>query len=109
MTYKFIRYQKEGRLVTITIDRPDVKNTIHGQSGEELVHAWKTFREDDDAWCAILTGAGDEWFSDGRELRWIVATYMSGGAPKKNEALAGAGGVALAADRRPWSAVTPGQ
>jgi len=91
-SFSFIKYEKEGSLVTITINRPDTENALHGKAGEELGEAWRAYQADDNACCAILTGEGDEWFCAGREAKWIVASYMSGGAPKKNEAKQGDGG-----------------
>jgi enoyl-CoA hydratase/carnithine racemase len=61
-------YEKAGHVVTITMNRPDKKNAINGQMREELRQCWAKYRDDDDAWVAILTGAG-EAFCSGGDLR----------------------------------------
>jgi enoyl-CoA hydratase len=54
-----IHYEKDGHVVTITIDRPEVRNALDLEHFGELALAWVRFRDDDDAWVAILTGVRD--------------------------------------------------
>ena len=44
MPYQFITYEKRDRLVTITINRPEVMNAIHPPTSAELADAWSAFR-----------------------------------------------------------------
>ncbi|MEE9277195.1 MAG: enoyl-CoA hydratase-related protein, partial [Dehalococcoidia bacterium] len=88
MAYEFITYEQDGRVVTITINRPEVLNAIHPPASVELTEAWNTFRDDDDAWVAILTGAGDRAFSAGNDLKYSAEMSRKG----VGRALAGAGG-----------------
>ena len=53
-----ILYEKDGHVVTITYNRPERLNAINGPMRQALNGAWTTFLEDEDAWVAILTGAG---------------------------------------------------
>ena len=53
-----VLYDMDGHVVTITYHRPERMNAINGQMREELNAAWLRFRDDTDAWVAILTGAG---------------------------------------------------
>jgi len=69
MEYQNILYEKEGHIVTITINRPEVHNCLSRDTAGELQDAWRTFRDDDDAFVAIMTGAGDKAFSAGWDLR----------------------------------------
>jgi len=73
MNYKNILCEKEDNVVTITINRPEVRNCINNETNLELQHAWKTFRDDDDALVAIYTGAGDIAFSAGWDLNDAAA------------------------------------
>lgn len=68
MAYQNILYEKEDHVVTITINRPDVHNCLNRDTARELHDAWRTFRDDDDAFVAIMTGAGDRAFSAGWDL-----------------------------------------
>ncbi len=88
MAYEFITYEQDGRVVTITINRPEVLNAIHPPASVELTEAWNTFRDDDDAWVAILTGAGDRAFSAGNDLKYSAEMSRKG----VGRAPAGAGG-----------------
>jgi enoyl-CoA hydratase len=58
MDYRNIRYEREAHVVTITLNRPEVHNCINRDTAKELHTAWKTFRDDRDAFVAIITGAG---------------------------------------------------
>lgn len=61
-------YEKKDRVVTITINRPERMNSISIELMGRLAKAWVQFRDDDDAWVAILTGTGDKAFCTGRDL-----------------------------------------
>ena len=69
----FVGYEQDGPVVTITIDRPERMNAIGPDVAEELVQAWDRFRVDDDALVAVLTGAGDEAFCAGGDLKAAFA------------------------------------
>ncbi len=51
-------YERDGHVSTITYNRPDVLNAIDAQMRRDLNAAWQRFVEDEDAWVAIVTGAG---------------------------------------------------
>ena len=53
-----VRYEQDGHVVTITYDRPEKLNAINGAMRDGLNEAWGRFRDDPDAWVAIVTGAG---------------------------------------------------
>jgi enoyl-CoA hydratase len=73
MSYRYIKYEKEKHVVTITINRPEVRNCINWDTNLELQDAWKAFRDDDDAFVAIFTGAGNIAFSAGWDLKDAAA------------------------------------
>ncbi|MGH7186556.1 MAG: enoyl-CoA hydratase-related protein [Pseudomonadota bacterium] len=72
MAYEFIIYEKKGRIATITINRPEVRNALHPPANRELSAAFDEFAADPEAWVAILTGAGDKAFSAGNDLKWTA-------------------------------------
>jgi E-phenylitaconyl-CoA hydratase len=53
-----VRYELDGHVATITYHRPDKLNVIDQQMRTELNDAFAAFRDDEDAWVAIVTGAG---------------------------------------------------
>ena len=59
----------EDRVLIITINRPDQRNCVDGETAQLLEKAWKTFRDDDELYVAILTGAGDQAFCAGADLK----------------------------------------
>jgi enoyl-CoA hydratase/carnithine racemase len=61
-------YKKEDRIVTITLNRPERMNALSLELIERMEDAWEKFREDDDAWVAIVTGSGDKAFCAGFDL-----------------------------------------
>ncbi len=63
-----VGYEQAGPVVTITYDRPEVLNAINGPMREGLNAAWERFRDDQDAWVAIVTGAGRA-FCAGADLK----------------------------------------
>ena len=78
MDYKNILYQLEDHVVTITINRSEVHNCINRETARELQTAWKRFRDDDDAFVAIITGAGEKAFSAGWDLNDAAALESLG-------------------------------
>ena len=69
MDYDNLIYEQDGHVVTLTYDRPEQHNAINGEMAEELHHAWQRFRDDDDAFVLVITGAGETTFSAGWDLQ----------------------------------------
>lgn len=53
-----VLYERDGHVATITYNRPEKLNAINGALRQALNAAWEQFRDDEDAWVAIVTGAG---------------------------------------------------
>jgi enoyl-CoA hydratase/carnithine racemase len=41
-----VLYEREGRIATITYNRPEVLNAINGELRRDLNDAWANFRDD---------------------------------------------------------------
>ena len=61
-------YELEGHVATITYNRPEALNAINGEMRRDLNDAFSRFRDDEEAWVAIVTGAGKA-FCAGADLR----------------------------------------
>jgi enoyl-CoA hydratase len=61
--------ERDDRIFIITINRPDVRNCVDGETASLLEDAWKEFRDDEDLYVAILTGTGDKSFCAGADLK----------------------------------------
>jgi len=66
--FEKVIYEKRGRIGIVTINRPDRMNAIDPQTSAELHEAWCDFRDDDNLWVGIFTGAGERAFSAGNDL-----------------------------------------
>lgn len=72
-THEFCKVERDGKLTTITINRPDVMNSLHPPANFELAKVMDEFAADPDQWVAIITGAGDKAFSAGNDLKYQAA------------------------------------
>lgn len=70
---KYCLAQADGRVVVVTINRPERHNALHPDAGDELSAVFDAFEADDDLWVAILTGAGPKAFCAGFDLKWAAA------------------------------------
>jgi enoyl-CoA hydratase len=61
---------KQGRITTIVINRPEVRNAVDGPTAFELAEAFREFEADDTADVAVLTGSGGN-FCAGADLKAI--------------------------------------
>jgi enoyl-CoA hydratase len=71
--YEFLRYEQDGPVTVITINRPQRMNAIGPKLHLELIDAWTRFRGDDGALVAVLTGSGSEAFCAGGDLKAAFA------------------------------------
>ncbi len=69
MAYETLRYEQTGHVVTLTYDRPDQHNAVDRVMNRELHDAWQRFRDDDDAFVLVITGAGETTFCAGWDLQ----------------------------------------
>jgi naphthoate synthase len=67
--YTDIRYETDGGIAKITIDRPEVRNAFRPLTVRELTRAFEAARDDHHVGVVILTGQGSEAFSSGGDQR----------------------------------------
>ena len=72
--------ERRGRTLIATINRPEVRNCVDGETAQGLNDAIETFRSDDDLVAFILTGAGDVSFCSGADLKNIGSLMTRRGA-----------------------------
>ena len=70
-----ILYERDGQVATITLDRPDAMNSLDPDMLQDFSDACVSFRDDPDAWVAIITGAGERAFCAGADLRKTIPLY----------------------------------
>jgi enoyl-CoA hydratase len=67
-----VRYEAEGAVVTVTVDRPEVRNAVDASTAVQLAEAFRRFEADGSLAVAVLTGAGGT-FCAGFDLRAVAA------------------------------------
>lgn len=63
-----VRIEKNNRVYTVIIDRPEVKNAVDGPTAAALADAFRVFNEDDAFSVAVLCGVGNT-FCAGADLK----------------------------------------
>ena len=64
-----ISYELRGHTAYITIRRPQAMNALGPEQQAEIVGVWESFRDDPEAWVAIITGEGERAFCAGADLK----------------------------------------
>ena len=73
-----IKYEKQGHVAIITIDRPDALNSLTMDMLMGIEDAMAEFDADSDLWIGILTASGNKAFSSGLDLK-EAAPMLTGG------------------------------
>ena len=63
--YEMLRVVREGRIVTVSFNRPQVKNATNPQMHQELARVFPEIGRDPEAHVVVLTGEGDAFSSGG--------------------------------------------
>ncbi len=66
-----VRYQTDGPVAIVTIDRYQVRNAVDRPTAEALADAFRRFDGDEGLCAAVLTGAGDA-FCAGADLKGVA-------------------------------------
>jgi enoyl-CoA hydratase/carnithine racemase len=72
--FQFCRVARDGHVLTITIERPEVMNALHPPAHAELARAFDLYAADAGLRVAIITGAGERAFCVGTDLKVRAAT-----------------------------------
>jgi len=90
MNFEQILYEKDGPILTITLNRPDKLNAFTGQMMKEIIEAMDAADADDEVRAIIFTGAG-RGFCAGADLSAGKDTFNND-APGKQSGLQRDGG-----------------
>jgi|TARA_B100000035_G_scaffold227571_1_gene195893 enoyl-CoA hydratase/carnithine racemase len=80
--YEFLTTEINGHILEVTINRPDVMNSLHPPSHREFDEVWSEFTNNEDLWVGIITGAGDRAFSAGNDLKYQASGGDRSGMPE---------------------------
>lgn len=76
-------YETGGGVATITINRPQVLNSLNGATIGELASALKQAGDDPKVRVVILTGAGDKAFIGGADVKEMLARVKTGSSSSR--------------------------
>lgn len=68
--------EKKGKVCTVVINRPEVRNAVDGPTGEMLFEAFKEFDADESLRAAVLCGSGGN-FCAGADLKAVASGDLS--------------------------------
>lgn len=78
--YRALRFDRSGRVLTITIDLADKANVVTHQLHEEMSRVFDDAAIDPDSDVIVLTGAGTV-FCAGGDMQWLAQELRDGLAP----------------------------
>ncbi len=84
MTDNVLIYEKRGQIAYITMNRPEARNAINPEMMVRLAEAWLDYDGDEELRVAILTGAGDQAFCAGADLKRLIP-LMTGARQPEDE------------------------
>lgn len=72
MGYNNLKVEVKGRLGYITINRPEVRNALNGETLEEIVASLQELEANDEVNCIVFTGAGEKSFAAGADIQQLT-------------------------------------
>jgi enoyl-CoA hydratase/carnithine racemase len=73
-----VLYERKGRVAIITLNRPERLNAFDSPMYEGMNQALTTFRDDDEAWVAVIQASGERAFSAGADVKALDANARAG-------------------------------
>ncbi len=84
MNSELVVTERREHVLYISINRAEVRNALSPETYYQLSVALDELEESPDLWVGVLTGAGDQAFSAGRDLKQLAA--MIGASSEEKEA-----------------------
>jgi enoyl-CoA hydratase/carnithine racemase len=77
--------ERRGAVTLLRIDRAAKMNSLDFAANDALVAAWRDFAADDSARVAVITGAGEQAFCAGADLKTYTIDFATRPAPEFRE------------------------
>jgi len=77
-----VLFERQGPVAWVTLNRPASKNLLNAESFVLLSDAWAEVRANDEIRVAVLTGAGDEDFCCGGDLKDLIGLFTGARQPE---------------------------
>ncbi len=75
-------FEVHSRIAYLTLNRPEVHNSINPEMMVQFCEAWQQINTDDEIRSVIVTGAGDKSFSAGADLGRLIPLFTKARAPE---------------------------
>jgi enoyl-CoA hydratase len=69
LTPAMVTYERQGAAAVVTIDRRERRNAVDGETAAALLAAYERFAADEGAHVIVVTGAGEQAFCAGADLK----------------------------------------
>src|SRR5438552_1201247 len=73
-----IEVQRRGPTTVLTLNRPEARNAVDGETAVAIAEAVEAFAGDDAARVLVVTGAGDQAFCAGADLKRAAELFQHG-------------------------------
>jgi (E)-benzylidenesuccinyl-CoA hydratase len=74
--------ERHGPVTLITLNRPEKMNSLDYEANQQLIQCFREFQGDDEARVAVVTGAGEQAFCAGADLKTFTMAYATRPAPE---------------------------
>jgi enoyl-CoA hydratase len=64
-----LEVELDGRVATVTVNRPEVMNAMSGELVEEMIREFEALGTRREIGCVVLTGAGEKAFAAGADIK----------------------------------------
>ena len=71
--YQYCQVERRGHVLEVTLNRPESMNALHPMAHEELSEVFDIYEADESLWVAIITGAGQQAFCTGNDLKYSAS------------------------------------
>lgn len=68
--YECLRFSRQGRVLTVSLNRPEQRNAVNGRMHTELSRVFADLQRDPDSDVIVLTGEGSA-FCGGGDIEWM--------------------------------------
>ena len=75
-------FEKRNHIAWLTLNRPEVHNSLNPEMLVSLAAAWKELDKDDSVRATIVTGAGEVAFSAGADLGRLIPLFTGARKPE---------------------------
>ncbi|QYJ80100.1 enoyl-CoA hydratase/isomerase family protein [Shewanella acanthi] len=82
-----VQYACQDHVATITLNRTEQLNAFNPELYQEFNAATKRFKDDPDAWVAIICSANEQYFSVGVDIKALAVVMASGKSKEELEAI----------------------